>query len=246
MRRYGTTFLVALAVSVGSIFAGLWQWDRHETRAQAIDQQRAGSGSSLATLEEALAQAEAGTALDWRRVQIEGIFVPASYTELRNRRVDGILSSQALAYVRTESGLTVLVNAGWVPRDEEFPRVPTTNVRLDIVLRGMEPDDGKRGDSATRITPAQIAPLEGLTSHYGVVVPCEECSDLGMATTPLPSLTFGSHLAYAFQWWVFAALAPVGAVLLVARDRSSNHSHPARPQARRRGELSDEEVEDAL
>ena len=36
---------------------------------------------------------------------------------------------------------------------------------------------------------------------------------------PLPQLTNGPHLSYAFQWFSFATIAIVGYVVLVGRDR---------------------------
>jgi len=35
---------------------------------------------------------------------------------------------------------------------------------------------------------------------------------------PLPELTEGTHLSYAFQWFAFATIAAVGYVILVRRE----------------------------
>jgi cytochrome oxidase assembly protein ShyY1 len=43
------------------------------------------------------------------------------------------------------------------------------------------------------------------------------------------------HLAYASQWFVFAAIAPIGFVLLVRREAADLRRRPA---ARRPGDLA--------
>ncbi len=70
----------------------------------------------------------------------------------------------------------------------------------------------------------------------------------GLGPLELPSTDLGPHLSYAFQWWVFAAGALVGAVILLRRDEPApdcgRRPPPPRPAPRRRGRA--EEEEDAL
>ncbi|WP_149204368.1 SURF1 family protein [Actinotalea subterranea] len=61
-------------------------------------------------------------------------------------------------------------------------------------------------------------PRGSTLAGYGVVATegGEPPADVG--PLPRPGTSLGSHLSYAFQWWVFALGALVGAVVLVRRD----------------------------
>src|SRR5690606_11098845 len=77
-------------------------------------------------------------------------------------------------------------------------------------------------------TTENAAPVEGLTAF------------------PRPETTPGSHLSYAFQWWVFACGALVGYVVLARREARELSGYPAeRPRLRPR-RRSDAEEEAAL
>jgi cytochrome oxidase assembly protein ShyY1 len=45
--------------------------------------------------------------------------------------------------------------------------------------------------------------------------------DPSLAPIPLPELGDGPHLSYAVQWFLFAAVAAVGYVLLLRREAAS-------------------------
>ena len=46
------------------------------------------------------------------------------------------------------------------------------------------------------------------------------------ALAPLPELSEGPHLSYAIQWFTFAAVAIVGGVILLRRDRRTPTATP--------------------
>lgn len=267
--------LVALAISALAVVAGRWQWGRHETRSHALAAFTAAEGApaaAIATLDPA-----PGAALpegsEWRLATASGSFVPGSQTVLRNRAIDGARVSEYLAWFAVDDGLNLLVLTGWQPLDGGGapPELPTGRVDVTVRLRNQEPDDGKRGDGATRIVAAQVpAAGQGATvaslAGYGVL--SGDC-DAACVTSyghpvPDPELTLGPHLAYTVQWYGLAALAPAGAVLMLARGgsdsggfdsggprRGATSPRPERPlrsgprRAPGRGP-TDEEIEDAL
>ncbi len=265
---------VALAVSAVAVMLGFWQHGRHVDRADARAAFDAAAQAPVGPLAEVVppsAVDELPPGAEWRTVTATGTFDPESLTVLRSRPVDGTPAWQYLAWLDTDDGRSLEVSLGWIPRPgpEEDPAVPELDpaetVTVTGVLRSWEPDDGKEptASSVTRITPAQL-PEPTHDPVPGYLMAREVCGSHGCSPAavgepvPLPELTLGPHLSYAWQWWLFAAMAPVGGVLLLRRDArlhaegagpapERSTPPPARASApRRRRELSDEEIEDAL
>ncbi len=245
--RHVVTSLVALVVSAGCVTAGFWQYGRYVTRADAMDRFDALATEPVADF----AGLAAGDRAEWRRVALTGEFLPGTRTVLRNRRIDGDRTQQDLVWFQTDAGDAVLVLAGWAPADGPgLPSLPDGDGRVVVMLRAMEPDDGRGADTANRITPAQVpAPARAVTDVYGVVLPeCADptCLDVQDEPMPAPALSLGPHLAYSVQWWMFAVLAPFGAFTLIRRDREEAAAAKPRAPRRRRSGPTDEEIEDAL
>ena len=248
--RVSWTSLLAGAVVCAGIItvcvvAGVWQYGRYVDRADAVEQ--FARATELAPLE-----VRPGVILDetesWRTVVATGVLDP-ELTVLRNRPVDGSPAVHYLAWLDTASGW-MLINLGYSAPGAQPPPIPTGPVTVSVTWRDWEEDDSRRGEGATRITPAQVAARTPAAQGYGMLgTDCAVlCSaDLGLMSAPVPRLTTGPHLAYAWQWWGFAAFAPVGAMLLMRRERVPDTSPGAqRRTARATRPLSDEDVEDAL
>ena len=248
---------LALAVSVAAIFLGRWQWHRHEVRAAEIAAYEAGQSQAAAPVETVI-PADAVELPDdarWRTATVSGRFTGDTLTWLRNRPVAGQPATHALAWFVTDDGKALLVDAGWIDAGAvKRPSLPTEELKLTVTLRPMEADDGKRGDSATRITAAQVpqAPAPALAGYGVLSEACQDpCGPLpSLVVTPLPSLSLGPHLSYAFQWFLLAVAAPVLVVVWFVRQRPRADGSPkatAPPRApKRRAEPTDEEIEDAL
>lgn len=231
--RIVLTMAIALSVAAVAVMLGFWQYGRHVERADAVADFEA--AAHLGPVEVGEVAPRGATTLpsgtQWRTVTATGTVDPDSLTVLRTRPVESTPAWQYLAWLDTDDGRSFLVDLGWIrqPGPTEDPAVPdldaTQPVTVTAVLREWEPDDGKgAGDSITRITPAQLPePAGDPVPGYGMLR--EICDDDGCAETPvgapvpLPELSVGPHLSYAWQWWLFAAMAPAGGVLLLRRDR---------------------------
>ena len=252
--------VIAATVSGLAIMAGTWQFGRYEDRADARAAFETASALPRVSLE-SLAQpgSPVPPSAVWREVTVVGTFDASSLTILRNRPIDSRPTWQYLAWFRPSSGGALLVNLGHAPQPDPSADVPGPDldlgeVSLAVVLRQFEPDDSKRGESASRILPAHMPPpAEATFEAYGMLR--EVCADGqcepidGLAPVPIPELTTGPHLSYAWQWWVFAALSPVGAWLLMRREREDDAAASigrAERSSRRTREPSDEQIEDAL
>ncbi len=250
------TAAVTVLIVVAAINAGLWQYGRYEDRADALRSYERASAQSVAPLDALIPPGASSAHQDavWRTAVVSGEFSQPATTELRNRPVDSTPSIQYLAWFVTDAGAALLVNTGWAPAAEPGTgfTAPSRHVTLEVVLREFEEDDGRRDAGATRITVAQVPPPEAQTYRvYGMLRhTCVETECYYPATlneVPLPYLSTGPHLSYAWQWWVFALLAPIGAVILLRRDAQdlAGGGSP-RTKSRKPRALSDEEIEDAL
>lgn len=243
-----------------SVVAGIWQYGRHVERADALRLYEAASRLPTADLNDLSVPGDAtlADAATWRRVEIVGSFTPQPPTPLRNRPVASTPAYQYLGWFEPVDGGALLVNAGWdaVPASggsPVLPDLPRHQVTITVILRELEPDDGRRDSGATRVALTHVpSPPSTPYPAYGMLR--DSCDDdgpcvsaLALRNVPLPSLSTGPHLSYAWQWWLFAALAPVGATVLLRRDEVDTGDTPARPAPpRRRRGASDEEIEDAL
>jgi cytochrome oxidase assembly protein ShyY1 len=257
--------LAALAVSALSIVAGRWQWGRYETRSHTLSAFEAATVMPVARVSELvpapLNPADGDTlppGSEWRTATASGAFVPGSLTVLRNRAIEGARVSEYLAWFETDGG-ALLVLVGWGPpgAGAEGPRLPAGTVEIEVVLRNQEPDDGKRGDGATRILAAQMpASSRPVLEGYGVLRgECDDgCEAIFGRRVPDPELTLGPHLAYTVQWYALAVLAPLGVAAMLARGRDEpqpKEPGPARGRGAGRARKpargpTDEEIEDAL
>ncbi|WP_430866906.1 SURF1 family protein [Demequina aurantiaca] len=231
--------LTALAVCAVAAMLGRWQYHRFEVRADALEQYELGQQEAPKPIAELIpaGATDLPPHTQWREVVLVGHFDPESTTVLRNRPVDSIPTWQYLAWFDTTDGRSMLVNLGWIPLPATGTTTapvpyPTAETTITVITRSWEDDDGKRGDGATRVIPEQVpVPVNESVPGYGMLR--EVCAEDACASvvvgeqTPLPSLSTGPHLSYAWQWWVLAAMAPVGAVVLIRRDRADDQDAEA-------------------
>src|SRR3954471_6990482 len=114
-RRLWMTLLVIIgALILGRL--GIWQLDR-------LAQRRA-FNSSLNTRMAQPPLPLTGAAIDpealeYRRVEVRGVYDPAQEIVLRNRELDGTPGVHVLTPLRLSgSNIAVLVDRGWIPRDQ--------------------------------------------------------------------------------------------------------------------------------
>jgi len=238
------TALTLLGVAL-FIVLGRWQWHR-AGQAEALQQAFAQGGGARLNLP------AAGTAglPRYSGVQLRGRYDSQHQFLLDNMSHDGQPGYEVLTPLQLPDGRTVIVNRGWIPLTQSRRQLPDVGIadaaeghasgRLDNLPRP--------GIALGHAPPARDAPWPKLTSFPTMADlsaalgrPLEPDQLLLDAGSPdgytrdwQPSgMTPAQHLSYAFQWWLFAAVALVlyGA-LNRRRGAAAEPSTPGGPAVR--------------
>jgi surfeit locus 1 family protein len=219
-----------------------WQIDRLGQRRAANAEIVARTALPSLTLDGASLDPEAA---NLRRATVKGRFDFSQEMILRNRAYNEIPGVHALTPLRISgSDAAILVDRGWIPyelqdsvRRAKFQQ-PVDEVEISGILRAsqervssMAPAESPLAQGETRrdawfrtdipaIQPQVPYPLLGM---YLEQLP----ADVPFAAPRLPrpdpdiALSEGSHMVYAIQWFLFAAIAAGGYVILY-RQRSGS------------------------
>ncbi len=186
---------------------------------------------------------------DFRAVTVTGHYDPAHQVVVRRRTSadDSQLGYYLVTPLVMADGRAVLVNRGWIPMPADggsvsFPPVPPTPAGEITVTGRIRQDETTAGTSIadkTGLPPRQIMLInsgklvsalpEPLLGGY-VQLSSTSPRPSGDQPQPVPPPKPGQadtgggwysppHLAYAWQWWLFTAMIPVGWFILVRRER---------------------------
>ncbi|KAF3464658.1 SURF1 family protein [Streptomyces sp. Tu 3180] len=236
-RQWVILTLVALVLVPTMIELGFWQLHRHERRV-ALNQVIADSLAAKPVPAGSLTSPGAEVDEDdrYRRVTAKGRFAPDDEVVVRRRtNADDRVGYHVLTPFVLDDGKVLLVNRGWVPSDERsqsaFPEIPAPP-KGEITVTGRLLPDQTTEDSGIKnleelpdrqvmlIDSGQAAERLG-RQVLGGYVELVEPAPAGDTPELIPAPdhdSIGNHMAYAVQWWLFAAGVPVGWVILVRRE----------------------------
>jgi len=201
----------------------LWQWSRAEAVADAeahLAQMQALPPRPLAEV-----AAEAGTAVDYLPVSLEGHFLPAARIWLDNRTRRGRAGYELFVPFSAEDlQRPVLVNLGWVAGDVDrsvLPEVqlPFARVVLTGQLAPKRPPPAVFGPVLEQMQDdfrVQRVELEGLAEAFGqplfgrVVVADPDAPGVQSWNFRPLRLTSARHRGYALQWLGLGLVLVVG------------------------------------
>jgi surfeit locus 1 family protein len=237
--RWITGHVVALVTVVVFINLGLWQLRRLDER-RAFNELIVGrSTAEEHTLGELLNEYGADEdSLELRAVDAHGEYVPDEEVILLARSYEGISGHHVLTPLRTDDGLVVIVDRGWVPIDLDMPGAPEFSPPVGrVTVHGVLRKGEVRGPFAPSIPTEgrldQIAriDIERLDQQIGgEVVPvyiqltAQDPAQIGELPipVPLPTPSEGPHLGYAVQWFLFTAVVLVGYPILLRRTAEND------------------------
>ena len=223
--------MTTLALAGCALFAylGLWQWHKGVRREGEWTNFARGADPAVA-----LGSRDVMRFPRYQHVTVSGRFDGAHQFLLNNEIHDGDDGYQVLTPFELGDGRTLLVDRGWVPFTGSQDRPP--DVRLDVVaertLTGrldnlpagglsfgkMPPEAGSRWPKIT--TFPDMRQLEAALGHKleRRILLLDPKMPFGYVRdwTP-PGMAPIRNLAYAIQWWMFAATAVVIWVVLSAR-----------------------------
>jgi cytochrome oxidase assembly protein ShyY1 len=237
-RRWVITTLIALLLVPVMIRLGFWQLHRHEARVARNNLIAGNLSAEPVPIGSLTAPGRViPKSLTWRAVDAAGRYDAAHEFVVRQRTDAGgdSIGYFVITPLMTASGDEVLVNRGWVDSGDDatvYPKVPAPPGGR-VTVSGRLRADETSGSSGIRNR-------GGLPKgQYMLINSEEQAARLGVpvlggyielaATTPRPAVQpqllpspdhsdIGPHMAYTVQWWLFAAMVPVGWFLLVRRE----------------------------
>ncbi|MCB5907321.1 SURF1 family cytochrome oxidase biogenesis protein [Streptomyces pinistramenti] len=245
-RQWVILTLVGLVLIPVMIKLGFWQLHRHEHK---VAQNQLIADNLHAKPVPVTDLAAPGRTLPhddmWRRVTATGTYDAAHEVVVRQRTGsdESSIGYYVLTPLNLAHGRTVLVNRGWIPAGNDltkFPDVPAAPKDTVSVTGRMMADETTAGSGIknTQGLPARQVMLinsgqQAQRLHRPVLGGyIEQTAPRSAGGTPeqVPEPdhdSIGPHMAYAVQWWLFAAAVPVGWVILVRRERRDQAAEAA-------------------
>lgn len=239
--------LVTLGLVLGGVCgaAGVWQWNRFGDKKTADDSLRAAAAMPAVPVDELLGADPAGE-VRFRTATATGRYDVTDQVLVRQRQVNNTPGFLVVTPLVTSSGRTLFVDRGFVPATgaaTDTPRVPDPPagpVQVTVRLLPSEPGGLGSGLPERQIAHVDVPALAeraGTDAYpaFGELVSSTPAQQ-GLVALPEPDLSnpaggafVGQHLAYVVQWFLFAAFALAGPVILLLLDRRSRHREPAPP-----------------
>jgi surfeit locus 1 family protein len=232
--RWLAVHLVVIIIAGVFVRLGIWQLDRLVERRTSNAAIAERTEIAPMDLNELLGNA-AVSEREYRRVVAAGTFDVDGEVLIRSRTHNGEAGFHVVTPLVLNDGSAVLVNRGWVPLDMDTPPVSpalppvgtvevTGTVRESQAAPALGPRDPSEGKlerfywiDIPRLQQQSSYPLTPISLELVVQVPAQS----GRLPIPVPArtLTEGSHLAYAVQWFAFALIGLGGYAALLHRNR---------------------------
>ena len=222
------TLLVPVGVAL-CLMAANWQYQRHVNRSAQDALAEANSANAPIPLSDVVRASESFDGADaYRQVLVQGEFDAEATVLVRRRVLNGSPGYWVVTPLRTDSGV-VQVLRGWVATAGDALTSPTVAPPPSgsvTVLGWLRPSESLPVPAPTDLPPGQVAALDtaslnGRALGYlpAVVAEAMEPADPAALTpVPVPDPGLGPHLAYSWQWVAFAAMLPIGWVILARRE----------------------------
>lgn len=230
--------VTVVAAIASMINLGVWQFQRHQERADfneivsaRIDSQPKNLGNLLADLKSGKTTA---SELEWQNILVIGRYLDDQTLLVVNRSQGGISGIDPLTPLLIDDASidqVVMVNRGFMSQSAVVPSAPVGEIQIIARLRISETRRfGKISDPATgnlkeivnidliRLS-QQISSLN--TDIYLEVLESQPSESTTLTRIEAPELSAGSHLSYTAQWFIFSVFVAAGWVVVVRRKLKS-------------------------
>jgi cytochrome oxidase assembly protein ShyY1 len=246
-RQWVALTLLGLLLIPVMIRLGFWQLHRHEHKVAGNKVIAAALRTPAVPVESVTRPGFHVPSEDlYKAVTARGRFDTAHEVVARHRTAGdsgtGIGAEQIGYHVITplvlDDGRAVLVNRGWIASGDDptaFPRIPAPASGEVSVAGRLRPDETTSATGIRKLhglPPRQIMLINSTMlakdmpgQLLGGYMEMVSASPGGTPSSPAllaePGHSdIGPHLAYAIQWWLFAAMVPVGWAVLLRRERA--------------------------
>ena len=227
--------LFVLVLIAAMVTAGFWQLDRlqeKKDRNALVEARQEEPVVPVTDLVAAEDPTSVGGEVRFRQASATGTYAPDDEVLVRNRTYEGAPGSWVLTPLVLDDGTALVVNRGWVPVTGEqalsaVAAPPEGPVAVEGLLevsqtRGSFGPSDPSGQVLERLSRVDLDRLQEQVDADLLPVWLQlEAQDPppGPQPTPVepPELTEGPHLAYAFQWFTFTAIALVGYPMILRR-----------------------------
>ena len=220
--------LLVLPLLMGlALLAANWQYGRHERR--SAQEQRVDQARSVAPVPLASVLAPGEPISDDQRytaVTVTGEYDQSSVL-IRNRPQNETPGLWVVTGLRMPDGSEVLVLRGWLEATRGnaeqaiAPPAPSGPVSVTGVLQPSEPKRGAgilSNGEATSLNTQTLCPDTSCYQTYLQATSSTPADSDQLQLVPVKGPGLGPHLGYAGQWLIFAALLPVGYIILIRRE----------------------------
>ena len=213
--RWVGSLLLALVIAGVMTVLGVWQLDVYHSKTAKATASRAAQPpvpiDTLMSVDEGLPGKAVG-----RQVQVSGRWAPAAdQVFVSDRSADGRNGLWVVTPLLTGADSGVLVIRGWVPSTSAPDAVaPVGSVESVGTVIASEADDSSGAAATGRVLPSlRIPTIVGMVDYRlydAFVVLSSSTPPAGTATPVQPPAPPTDHaglrnIAYAVQWWIFAA-----------------------------------------
>lgn len=223
--------ILVAAISLACFQAGFWQLRRLDERRTLNARIRERSAKTVPL--PAVDRTTKPDDLAYRSVEVSGTYDAAGEILVRFRTRTGLPGYEVVTPLRTDGGVTVLVDRGWVPLEDgdRWPVPEMAPPRGEVDVTGLLAPS-ERGSSRLErrkdgvgvvnvIDPVHLRPTVGDGPLYPVYVLAAEGGAGVRSAFPVPvdppALSDGPHRSYAVQWFLFGSVGIVGWGALLRR-----------------------------
>jgi surfeit locus 1 family protein len=225
--------LVVVSVVI-MINLGFWQLNRLDERKAFNNEVRSHSQTAVQPLRELLNTDDELNTLEWYPVRVQGEYLAEFSITIVNRSQDGAAGRNSVVPLRTTEGDVVLINRGFVPLSIDVPPPVSGNVTVTGFARASQKRSAVGAVDSDRIGTVEFQRIDipvierALSQEFAPMYIQRLDSDPPEGPWPArvanPPLDNGPHLSYAGQWFFFAAVALVGWIVVLVRQRKKTLS----------------------
>ncbi|SDE35758.1 SURF1 family protein [Glycomyces harbinensis] len=218
--------LAGVVVMVVCALLSQWQWDRAVGRAAANEV--IAESREAAPVDETL---PAGQSLDpdvrWTLVEATGVYDAERETVLRAQTNNGLNGFEIVTPLVLSDGTAILVDRGFVASEStgevpDYPAPPSGEVTVTGRVYEYEDEGGSVTEADGRLESRRLSDTM-LQPHLDHELRAAWIADLepteGLTALETPAFKDWQNYSYAVQWALFAAMVPVGWIVLARRER---------------------------